>query len=82
MEVQYSRQALRSLARIHRQDAKRVRDAINAYAADPASKANNIKQLRNSPFTRLRVGNYRVIMNADGVILEIVDVGHRKDVYR
>ncbi len=43
-----------------------------------------IKRLRNSPYYRLRVGNYRLITNIDAIKLtiNIIELGHRKDIYK
>ena len=53
---------------------------------NPDDPALNVKALTNDPEAqyRLRVGNYRVKYNRDdGIkIIEVVRVGHRKDVYR
>jgi mRNA-degrading endonuclease RelE of RelBE toxin-antitoxin system len=40
-----------------------------------------VKRLKGSRLLRLRVGDYRVSFTDEGVILTIVRVGHRKDVY-
>lgn len=53
---------------------------IEAYAADPASQANNIKTLRGREGIRLRVGDWRVIMH-DGEVLDILHIGPRGGVY-
>jgi mRNA interferase RelE/StbE len=49
---------------------------------DPDSLAANVKRLTGDSLLRLRVGDYRVIMDDDGTILLIVKVGHRREVYR
>jgi mRNA interferase RelE/StbE len=53
---------------------------------NPKDPALDVKALTNDPEAqyRLRVGNYRVKYNRDdGIkIIEIVRIGHRKDVYR
>jgi mRNA interferase RelE/StbE len=60
--------------------ATRVREKIAEYAADPTSLANNVKQLQGRSGIRLRVGDWRVIME-DGVVLEVQEIGPRGSVY-
>ena len=44
----------------------------------------HIKRLVGSPFFRLRVGEYRVILDIkdDVMIILVIEVGHRKNVYK
>ena len=44
----------------------------------------DIKELKNNQGFRLRVGNYRIIFEKfqSELIIEIVEVGHRKDIYK
>jgi mRNA interferase RelE/StbE len=60
--------------------AKRILEKIADYAADPASQANNVTALRGRSGIRLRVGDWRVIME-DGEVLEVVQVGPRGGIY-
>lgn len=78
--ISYTRDALRMLARIPANEAQRVRSKIEAYAADPASQANNVKALRGRDEIRLRVGDWRVIMN-DAAVLAVLQVGPRGGIY-
>ncbi len=77
----FTRVALKALVRMPANEARRVREKIVDYAADPASLANNVKKLRNSENLRLRVGNWRVIMTSDHVVLTIIDIGPRGSIY-
>ena len=79
--VVYSRTAQKSLTRMPRNWARRIRDKIMAYADDPASQANNVTRLRGQGgLVRLRVGDWRVIMRDETVLL-ILDVASRGSVY-
>lgn len=53
---------------------------IDQYAADPASLGNNVTVLKGRTGIRLRVGNWRVIMD-DGEVLEVLEVGPRGGIY-
>ncbi|MCF3935024.1 type II toxin-antitoxin system RelE/ParE family toxin [Acuticoccus sp. M5D2P5] len=78
--ITYTKAATKTLRKMPANEAKRIRAKIEAYAVDPASVANNVKALQNSPYIRLRVGDWRVIMQ-DGDVLMIVKVGARGSVY-
>ena len=43
-----------------------------------------VKRLRNSQYYRLRVGNYRLILDVNTIqlIITVVELGHRKDIYK
>jgi mRNA interferase RelE/StbE len=81
-DVVYSKTAQKTLLRIPRNWAIRIREKINAYAADPASQANNVKALQGSEgILRLRVGDWRITM-VDGVVLEILEIKPRGSAYK
>jgi mRNA interferase RelE/StbE len=80
-QVSYSPLALRQLERIDPIWSRRIRNKVGQYAADPASLANQVKALKGSKGLRLRVGDYRVIFTADAVVLFVMRVGHRREIY-
>lgn len=79
--IAYSKAAAKALIRMPANEAKRVRGKIEQYAADPASQANNVKRLQGRPGFRLRVGDWRVIFNDQGDVLDILDIGPRGGIY-
>jgi mRNA interferase RelE/StbE len=79
--VCYSRQADAALASMSKQNAALIEAKIDLLALNPASLANNIKALRGSPVMRLRVGQYRILYTEDLIILDVLIIGHRKEVY-
>ena len=81
-EIAYSRAAVRTLARMPRNLAHRIRQRIRVYAVDPASQARNVRRLRGSDrFLRLRVGDWRVLMRESDT-LEILHIATRGHAYR
>jgi mRNA interferase RelE/StbE len=42
-----------------------------------------VKRIVGSPYYRLRVGDYRLILDiqSDKLILFVIEVGHRRDIY-
>jgi mRNA interferase RelE/StbE len=81
MRITYRREALRVLGRMPANTARLVRSKIEQYAGNPASLANNVKKLRGRDGYRLRVGDYRVIFDQDGSVMDILQIGPRGSVY-
>lgn len=78
--VVYRTAAARALRRMPVNMARRIMGKVEAYAADPASQANNVKTLKGREGIRLRVGDWRVIMH-DGEVLDILAIGRRGGIY-
>jgi mRNA interferase RelE/StbE len=80
--VIYGKDALKVLERIPANTARLIRAKIAQYAADPRSLANNVKTLKGEDgFLRMRVGDWRVVLNASELTVEVVDVGPRGSIY-
>jgi mRNA interferase RelE/StbE len=79
--IAYSKSALKVLGRMPAKLAKRITSKIEQYAADPRSQANNVKALVGSAYIRLRVGDWRVIMDDQGTVLAVLEIGPRGDIY-
>lgn len=81
-QVSYTRAAIRALRRMPANTATLIRSKIDAYAVDPASQANNnVKALKGRAGIRLRIGDWRVIMDDQGYVLAILDIGPRGGIY-
>lgn len=80
-QVSYTRAALKALRKMPRNMADRIVAKIDQYAADPASQVNNVTALKGRDGIRLRVGDWRVIMNDEGVVLAVLDIGPRGGIY-
>jgi mRNA interferase RelE/StbE len=76
------RRAQKELEKLPRQDFERVRDAIRALSSEP--RPPSCSKLSGREGWRIRVGQYRVIYEIQDRIrvLTVLDVGHRRDVYR
>jgi len=76
------RSAQKQLAKIDRQDHPRIISAIRSLADDPRPPGS--KKLSGRPAWRIRIGPYRVIYEIydDRLLVLVVTVGHRREVYR
>ncbi len=79
--ISYTRQALKALRRMPADTAQRIIAKIEQYAQEPETQANNVTALKGREGIRLRVGDWRVIMNDDGVVLAVLEIGPRGGVY-
>jgi mRNA interferase RelE/StbE len=79
--ISYTRQALKALRRMPADAAQRIIAKIEQYAQEPETQANNVTALKGREGIRLRVGDWRVIMNDDGVVLAVLEIGPRGSVY-
>ncbi len=76
------RQAQKALARVERSERDRLVEAIRGLEGDP--RPPGTKKLSGRDAWRIRVGSYRVIyeIRDDLLLILVVHVGHRRDVYR
>ena len=81
-DVVYAKQAIKALSRMPAAEAQRIRLKVQQYADAPEIQANNVKKLQGADYYRLRVGDWRVIFREDGVIVDVVKIAGRSEVYR
>jgi len=68
------------LKKLDRTVARRIFDKVGELRETPH---RFVRKLANSPYYRLRVGDYRVILDIQETVLRILvlKVGHRKSIY-
>ena len=81
-KISIRRKAQKQLAKIPANDYKKIKQAILDLAQDPRPAGS--KKLKGRQGWRIRQGDYRVIyeIQDDLLIIIVLDVGNRKDVYR
>ncbi len=82
-EVRIARRAAKSLAALQRRDQQRIRAAIELLAKDPRPPAC-IPMAGEDRVYRVRVGDYRIVYEVfdDVLVIHVVRIGHRREVYR
>lgn len=80
--VRIKRSAVKALQTIAREDRLRLIGAIDRLADTPG--AGSVLKGELSGLRRLRVGSYRIVyeVQAQQLVVLVVRIGHRRDVYR
>ncbi len=75
--------AAKALKKIPKADRKRIVNKIDSLA-ESLPNPDTTKMKGKNPFHKVRVGNYRIVyeIQDDVLLILIVKVGHRKDIYR
>ncbi len=81
--IEFRPSALKSLKRLPKQDLVKIKGKIDQLANNLPN-PNTTKLKGNSAFHRIKSGGYRIIyeINGDELIVLIVKIGHRKDIYK
>lgn len=86
MNVKYSKDALKFLAKLDKKSVLRIRRAIEGLTAVPPKGDIKPMQGYSDQRQRLRVGSWRVIFKYghDGelLVLFVIDIGNRGDIYK
>lgn len=76
-QIIYSKDAVKFLKRQDKQTQKRLIDAIEKLPS-----IGDVKKLKGTDGYRLRVGPYRVLFDVNGIIISIIDIGNRGQIYK
>lgn len=81
-EIIFSRGALKQFEKLSPNIQERIQNQINELAIEP--RPRGVKKLEDDDLYRIRVGNYRVIyrIQDDVLLINIIKVKHRREVYR
>lgn len=84
-ELRFLGRAIDDLSRIDRAHQRIIKEKLLILAEDPEALKNHIKRLKGDleDLYRLRIGRYRVVFkrNTRELVILIVRIGHRKDIY-
>jgi len=81
--VEFRPAVLRSLKRLPKKDLRQIKKKIDNLAENLPSPSTT-KMKGNNSFHKIRAGVYRIIyeIHEDRLVILVVKVGHRKDVYK
>ena len=82
-QIEWKKSTAKDLRKIPKSQVLRIVEAVGKLEDDPTP-IGSTKLLGSESSYRIRVGDYRVIYDfvEERVIIEVIKVGHRKDVYR
>lgn len=74
----------RQLRKLPKDVALKIVSGVEKMAKDPFSRTLDVKKLSGRSGYRLRIGEYRVIyhLQRQKLLILLVEVGHRKEVYQ
>jgi mRNA interferase RelE/StbE len=81
--IEWKRSAVKELKRLPKDVVARLLEAVEDLRSDPFP--DGVRKLTGAEHTyRIREGTYRVVYSvaAARLVIEVIRVGHRKDVYR
>lgn len=80
--VSIKQSAVKALEKVAREDRLRIIDAIDQLKINPT--AGSVLKGEFSGLRRIRVGNYRVVYEVQDqkLIVLVIRIGHRREVYR
>ena len=80
--VKFRKEVLKFLSKINEKDRKKIEERINELAIEPRNE--RVIKLSCGYRYRVRQGVYRIIFSIhdDNLLVEIIRVGHRKNVYK
>ena len=78
--VEFSKTAEKQLYKLGKEIQLRIISTLERIRIRPYS---HIKKLVGVPYFRLRVGDYRVILDIrdDKLVIFVIEIGHRKSIY-
>lgn len=79
--ISYTRGAIRALRRMPSNTATLIQSKVETFAHHPVSQANNVKTLKGRDGVRLRVGDWKVILEDQGNVLAVLDIGPHGGIY-
>jgi len=81
--ISYKPSAAKAFAKIHPQDQRRIKDAIESLAENPRP-PGGIQLTGGDGEWRIRVGDYRIIYDIEDqyLVILVLRIGHRREVYR
>jgi mRNA interferase RelE/StbE len=84
MKLLVSAAALKTMSKMPRHDANALRTKLMTFAADPFGAHSWAKHLVGMTGVRIRHGDWRAIceVNDTALVVTVVKVGHRREVYR
>jgi mRNA interferase RelE/StbE len=81
-KVEINKRAVKALEKINDPDYSKIKTTILNLGDNP--RPTGFKKLKGRDAYRIRVGNYRIIYDIldDALLINVVELGHRKNIYK
>lgn len=81
--LKYSKRAAKEISKLDNLVQRKIREEINTkLLKDPIASSVQLRNFEVVGVRRFRVGTYRVIFYVEGKAIEILRVGHRREIYK
>lgn len=82
-KIEWKQSAKKELKKLDKQIIFRILQAVEDFADNPYSSGSK-KLIGSDSIYRIRVGDYRIVYKIQSSVLtiEIIKVGHRREIYR
>ena len=77
----FSKDALKSVRKLDTITKKRLGKKLKEYTKDPLRYAKKLTDSKIGSY-RWRIGNYRIVFDLKRNKIQILQIGHRKEIYR
>lgn len=83
-EIEFTRTADKAFSSLPEQARSRIDDVLDGLETDPRPVGHKKLKGAKEDLYRIRVGDYRVVyqVEEDSLVVVLIRIGHRKDVYR
>ena len=77
----YAKEFLKQIKKLDKEIQKRIMSTLERIRIRPYP---HIRKLVGCKYFRLRVGDYRVILDVmdDKLIIHVIEIGHRRNIYK
>jgi mRNA interferase RelE/StbE len=81
-KIEIKKSAIKELNSIHQKDIRKIITKIQSLSSNP--KPKGCTRLTNREDYRIRADNYKInySVNDDILIIAVIKIGHRKEIYR
>lgn len=81
--LKYSKNAAKDLSKLDNLVKRKIKESIETkLIKDPIGTSTKLRVFEVKGARRFRVGNYRVIISVSEKIIEILRIGHRREIYK
>ena len=82
-QIEFTKEASKQLKKLPKEEQTRIQAKIDGLVDNPP-RPDGVVKLKGLESYRIRVGSYRVVYDIfdEVLVISIIQVGHRKDVYR